>query len=67
MKMNELVLLGDAVETIHKITHASITTIVDALTGIVWKEEDAEQIKRYHICPEMTSCVQPTELRISLS
>ena len=47
MKLNHLILIGDAVEKIHELTEADIPDIVDALTGIAWDEEDAGQIKAY--------------------
>lgn len=48
MKLNHLILIGDAVEKIHELTETDIPDIVDALTGIAWDEEDAGQIKAYH-------------------
>lgn len=48
MKLDHLILIGDAVEKIHELTETHIPDIVDALTGIAWDEEDAGQIKAYH-------------------
>lgn len=49
MKLNELILVADAVERISKITETDdIPAIVDALVGLAWDEEDAGQIKAYH-------------------
>jgi hypothetical protein len=48
MKLNHLILIGDAVEKIHELTNTDIPDIVDALTGVAWDEEDAGQIKAYH-------------------
>ena len=48
MKLNHLILIGNAVEKIHELTETDIPDIVDALTGIAWDEEDAGQIKAYH-------------------
>ncbi len=48
MKLNHLILIGDAVEKIHELTETDIPDIVDALTGVAWDEEDAGRIKAYH-------------------
>lgn len=49
MKLNELIIVGDAVERISVITATyDIPAIVDALIGIAWDEEVAAQIKAYH-------------------
>lgn len=49
MKLNHIIIAGDAVERISEITGTNdIPAIVDALIGIAWDEEDANEIKRYH-------------------
>jgi 2-methylisocitrate lyase-like PEP mutase family enzyme len=49
MKLNHLILVADAIERISEITETNdIPTIVDALTGIAWDEEEAGEIKAYH-------------------
>ena len=46
MKNNHLTLVADAVERISEITGTyDPIAIVDALIGIAWHEEDADQIK----------------------
>ena len=48
MKLNHLILIGDAVEKIHMLTETHIPDIVDALTGVAWNQEEADKIKDYH-------------------
>lgn len=54
MKLNHLILIGDAVEKIHVLTETDIPDIVDSLTGIAWDQEDAGQLKAYHAVAEAT-------------
>lgn len=49
MKINRLILIAEAVERISTLTQTNdIPSIVDALTGVAWDEEDASEIKAYH-------------------
>lgn len=47
VKLNELVLIGVAIENIHELTGIDSDDIVDALIDIAWDEQDANQIKVY--------------------
>ena len=49
MKLNQFILVADAIEKINDVTGTdNIEEIVDALTGVAFSEEEAGQIKRYH-------------------
>lgn len=49
MKLNDLILVADAVERISKLTETNdIPAIVDALAGLAWDDEDAGKILAYH-------------------
>jgi hypothetical protein len=45
MKLNDLVVISDAVERISKATGTNAQVIIDALVGTAWDEEDAGRIK----------------------
>jgi hypothetical protein len=49
LKIQEIILLADAVERISSITGTDdIGAVVDALTGLCWDEEDGGKISQYH-------------------
>ena len=49
LKIQEIILLADAVERINAITNTDdIGAVVDALTGVCWDEEDGGKISSYH-------------------
>lgn len=50
MKLNELLLLESALNTVADVTETEVSVIIDALVGIAWDEEDAGRIKR--VCYE---------------
>ena len=47
MKLNKLNLLGDSLEIISNLTNESVTTIIDALVGVCFSEEDAGELKEH--------------------
>jgi hypothetical protein len=49
LKIQEIILLADAVERINAITGTDdIGAVVNALTGLCWDEEAGDEISRYH-------------------
>ena len=54
VKLNKLIRLGDAIETIANETDSTIPELVEGLIGICWDEEDAGQLKAYHQQEEQT-------------
>lgn len=50
MKLNQLSLIEDGIEAICKACQDdAVEEIIDALTGIMWSEEEASQIKKFII------------------
>lgn len=50
MKLNQLSLIEDGIEAICKACQDdSVEEIIEALTGIMWSEEEASQIKEFMI------------------
>lgn len=48
MKLNDVILIGDAIYRIAERTDTPIPEIIDALTGICWDDGGAEKLRHYH-------------------
>ena len=48
MKLNNLILIADAIERISEWSDTDVNTIIDCLEGHCFSEEDAGEIREYH-------------------
>jgi hypothetical protein len=47
MKLNHLIIISDALERVAEVQDTAMVEIIDALVGVCFDEEEAEQLKRY--------------------
>lgn len=47
MKLNQLIFVGEAIENISHVCQIDATTIIEALVGTCWDEEETFELKQY--------------------